>query len=59
MILGLRGVGKTVLLGGVDITLEVDPEPGHADSGDFEADVKDVLIATARGHSDHPMLPRR
>ena len=38
----------TVSTGGVDVTLGVDPEPGHADSGDFEADVKDVLVATAR-----------
>jgi hypothetical protein len=41
-------IGKiTVSAGGVDVTLGVDPEPGHADSGDFEADVKDVLVATA------------
>jgi hypothetical protein len=38
----------TVSTGGVDVTLGVDPEPGHADSGDFEADVKDVLVATAQ-----------
>ena len=42
-------IGKiTVSAGGVDVTLGVDPEPGHADSGDFEADVKDVLVATAQ-----------
>ncbi len=42
-------IGKvTVSAGGVDVTLGVDPEPGHADSGDFESDVKDVLVATAR-----------
>lgn len=42
-------IGKiTVSSGGVDVTLGVDPEPGHADSGDFEADVKDVLVATAQ-----------
>lgn len=41
-------IGKiTVSAGGVDVTLGLDPEPGHADSGDFEADVKDVLVATA------------
>lgn len=41
-------IGKiTVSAGGVDVTLGVDPEAGHADSGDFEADVKDVLVATA------------
>ena len=38
----------TVSAGGVDVTLGVDPEPGHADSGDFESDVKDVLVATAQ-----------
>lgn len=51
-------IGKiTVSTGGVDITLGVDPEPGHADSGDFEADVKDVLIATARAAKEakHPV----
>lgn len=42
-------IGKiSVSAGGVDVTLGVDPEPGHADSGDFEADVKDVLVATAQ-----------
>lgn len=42
-------IGKiTISAGGVDVTLGVDPEPGHADSGDFEADVKDVLVATAQ-----------
>lgn len=42
-------IGKiTVSSGGVDVTLGVDPEPGYADSGDFEADVKDVLVATAQ-----------
>lgn len=42
-------IGKvTVSTGGVDVTLGVDPEPGYADSGDFEADVKDVLVATAQ-----------
>ncbi len=42
-------IGKiTVSAGGVDATLGVDPKPGHADSGDFEADVKDVLVATAQ-----------
>uniref|UniRef100_UPI0033412188 ATP-binding protein n=1 Tax=Castellaniella defragrans TaxID=75697 RepID=UPI0033412188 len=51
-------IGKiTVSAGGVDITLGVDPEPGHADSGDFEADVKDVLAATARAAKEakHPV----
>lgn len=38
----------TISTGGVDVTLGVDPEPGHADSGDLEADIKDVLVATAR-----------
>jgi len=38
----------TVSTGGVDLTLGVDPESGEADSGDLEADVKDVLMATAR-----------
>lgn len=38
----------TVSTGGVDIILGVDPEPGFADSGDLEVDVKDVLLATAR-----------
>lgn len=42
----------TVSTGGVDVTLGVDPEPGHADSGDFEADVKDVLVATAQAAKD-------
>lgn len=42
-------IGKiTVGAGGVDVTLGVDPELGHADSGDFESDVKDVLAATAQ-----------
>lgn len=38
----------TVSAGGVDVTLGVDPEVGQADSGDLEADIKDVLVATAR-----------
>lgn len=37
----------TVSAGGMDVTLGVDPESGQADSGDLEADVKDVLVATA------------
>lgn len=37
----------TVSAGGVDLTLGVDPEAGQADSGDLEADVKDLLLATA------------
>jgi len=38
--------GVTVSAGGVDITLGVDPEAGQADSGDLEADVTDLLVAT-------------
>jgi hypothetical protein len=38
----------TVTAAGVEIGLGVDPETGLADSGDLEADIKDVLIATAR-----------
>lgn len=35
----------TLSAGGVDLTLGVDPELGHADSGDLEGDLKDMLIA--------------
>ncbi|KRE86256.1 AAA family ATPase [Rhodanobacter sp. Soil772] len=38
----------TASAGGVDVTLGVDPEIGQADSGDLEADIKDVLVAAAR-----------
>lgn len=38
----------TASVGGVDVTLGVDPEAGQADSGDLEADIKDVLVAAAR-----------
>jgi len=38
----------TASAGGVDVTLGVDPESGQADSGDLEADIKDVLVAAAR-----------
>ncbi|WP_411833113.1 AAA family ATPase [Pseudoxanthomonas mexicana] len=38
----------TVSAGGVDITLGVDPEVGLADSGQLEADVADLILATAR-----------
>lgn len=38
----------TASAGGVDVTLGVDPETGQADSGDLEADIKDVLVAAAR-----------
>ena len=38
----------TASTGGVDVTLGVDPESGQADSGDLEADIKDVLVAAAR-----------
>ncbi len=38
----------TASAGGVDVTLGVDPEAGQADSGDLEADIKDVLVAAAR-----------
>ena len=42
-------IGKiTLSAGGVDVTLGVDPEVGQADSGELEADVKDVLVATAQ-----------
>ncbi len=42
-------IGKvTITAGGVEIGLGVDPEAGLADSGDLEADIKDVLVATAR-----------
>lgn len=38
----------TVTAAGVEIGLGVDPEAGLADSGDLEADIKDVLVAAAR-----------
>lgn len=38
----------TVSSGGVDVSLGVDPEPGQADSGDLESDIRDVLVAVAR-----------
>lgn len=38
----------TVSAGGVDISLDVDPEVGLADSGQLEADVTDLVLATAR-----------
>lgn len=38
----------TITAGGVEIGLGVDPEIGLADSGDLEADIKDVLVATGR-----------
>lgn len=38
----------TVSAGGVDISLGVDPEVGLADSGQLEADVADLMLATAR-----------
>jgi hypothetical protein len=31
--------------GDVEVTLEIDPEPGLADSGDLEADLTDLIIA--------------
>ncbi|HVJ38385.1 MAG TPA: AAA family ATPase [Stenotrophomonas sp.] len=38
----------TVSAGGIDLTLGVDPEPGQADSGDLESDIRDVLVAVAK-----------
>ena len=38
----------TVSAGGMDISLGVDPEQGLADSGELEADVADLMLATAR-----------
>ncbi len=38
----------TITAGGVEVGLGVDPESGQADSGDLEADIKDVLVATGR-----------
>ncbi len=40
--------GITVSASGVDITMGVDPEVGQADSGQLEADVTDLLVATGR-----------
>lgn len=46
----LRSFIGTVTLsaGGIDLTLGVDPEPGQADSGDLESDIRDVLVAVAK-----------
>ncbi|MNV22095.1 hypothetical protein D3C71_1130530 [compost metagenome] len=40
--------GVTVSASGIDISLGVDPEVGLADSGQLEADVADLMLATAR-----------
>jgi type II secretory pathway predicted ATPase ExeA len=40
--------GVTISAGGADITLGVDPEVGQADSGQLEADVTDLMLATGR-----------
>lgn len=40
--------GVTISAGGVDVTLGVDPEPGQADSGDLESDMRDILVALAK-----------
>ena len=42
----------TISAAGTDITLGVDPEAGYADSGNFEDDLRDVLVATGEAARD-------
>ena len=43
--------------GGIDLTLDVDPEAGRADSGNFEEDLADLLVAVgeAAQAASHPV----
>ncbi len=38
--------------GGADLALDIDGEPGSADSGDIEADLPELLLAVARAAAD-------
>jgi predicted ATPase len=51
--LGTISVGA----GDIDVTLGVDPEPGRADSGNLESDLKDLLVAVgeAAREADRPV----
>lgn len=42
----------TISAGGAEVTLGVDPEAGYADSGVFEDDLRDVLVATGEAARD-------
>jgi hypothetical protein len=44
--------------GGIDLTLDVDPEVGRADSGNFEDDLADLLVAVgeAARSAGHPVV---
>ncbi|QEI07755.1 ATP-binding protein [Pigmentiphaga aceris] len=42
----------TIAAGGAEVTLGGDPEPGYADSGNLEDDLKDILIATGEAARD-------
>lgn len=42
----------TISAGGAEVTLGVDPEAGYADSGNFEDDLRDVLVATGEAARD-------
>jgi hypothetical protein len=39
--------GVKLSVGGVDISLDIDPEQGTADSGDLESDLPDLFVAVA------------
>jgi len=41
-----------VAAGDVEVTLGVDPEPGRADSGDLESDLKDLFVALGEAARD-------
>lgn len=52
-------LGKVKIdVGGVDLTLDVDPEAGKADSGNFEDDLADLLVAVGEAARDaqHPVV---
>lgn len=44
--------GLKVKIGDAEVTLDIDPEPGAADSGDIEADLPELFAAIGRAAAD-------